>query len=49
MWFTMPKSESIFEIKQVEKRVVFRNQFIGLKNDLIQFPDGKTGEFTVRG
>ena len=43
----MNKSNPNHEIKQLEERVVFRNQFIGLRNDLVRFPNGEIGEYAV--
>ncbi|NHJ46361.1 MAG: NUDIX hydrolase [Asgard group archaeon] len=43
----MNKSNSKHEIKLIEERVIFRNQYIGLRNDLVQFPNGKISEYAV--
>lgn len=43
----MNKSNSNYEIKQLEERVVFRNQYIGLRNDLVRFPNGEITEYAV--
>jgi ADP-ribose pyrophosphatase len=32
---------------QVEERVIFRNKFVGLRNDLVKRPDGIETEFVV--
>ncbi|MHA1401477.1 MAG: NUDIX hydrolase [Candidatus Heimdallarchaeaceae archaeon] len=37
----------IEEWKTIEKRAVFRNNFIGLRNDLVQKPDKEIVEFVV--
>ena len=33
--------------KQLEERVIFRNKYIGLRNDLVQMPNGKETEYAV--
>ena len=43
----MNKSNTCHEIKQLEERVVFRNQYIGLRNDLVRFPNGVIDEYAV--
>ncbi len=43
----MNKSNSKYEFKQIEERIIFSNQFITLRNDLVRFPNGKIGEYAV--
>ncbi|NHK29852.1 MAG: NUDIX hydrolase [Asgard group archaeon] len=43
----MNKSKSHNEFKQLEERVVFSNQYITLRNDLVRFPNGEIGEYAV--
>lgn len=33
--------------RQLQERVIFRNKYIGLRNDLVQMPDGKETEYAV--
>jgi ADP-ribose pyrophosphatase len=43
----MNKSIKHNRFQQVEKRIVFSNDFITLRNDLVRFPNGKIGEYAV--
>lgn len=33
--------------RQLQERVIFRNKYIGLRNDLVQMPDGRETEYAV--
>ncbi len=33
--------------RQLQERVIFRNKYIGLRNDLVQMPNGKETEYAV--
>jgi ADP-ribose pyrophosphatase len=43
----MNKSHSQNKFEQIEERVVFSNQYVTLRNDLVRFPNGKIGEYVV--
>lgn len=43
----MNKLNSNYEIKQLEERVIFRNNYVGLRNDLVRFPNGEITEYAV--
>ncbi len=40
-------SRKDYKWKQLEERVIFRNRFIGLRNDLVLRPDGQQVEYVV--
>ncbi|MFW9988362.1 MAG: NUDIX hydrolase [Candidatus Odinarchaeota archaeon] len=40
-------SQQNYKWKQLEERVIFRNRFIGLRNDLVLRPDGQQVEYVV--
>ena len=43
----MRKKDNELTWHQVEERVIFRNKFIGLRNDLVKRPDGIETEYVV--
>ncbi|NHJ31905.1 MAG: hypothetical protein FK732_03490, partial [Asgard group archaeon] len=43
----MKKSNTYRNFKQIEERVVFRNDYIGLRNDLVRYPNGEIDDYAV--
>lgn len=43
----MNKLNSNYEIKQLEERVIFRNNYVGLRNDLVRYPNGEINDYAV--